>query len=200
MTCAESLGIWDCLTSQQVVDFTRRAVANGDKLGKIAEDMMTKCLAGESDTGGIGCDNMTVVIVALLNGRTPEEWQAWVTERVNNNVGYTTPESVADVFPPSTGGGSGFRVGGAGGLANIASILGASGITFKAPEDDSDEEEAQGKLEDVPEKLSPGTSPALARAAQGGYMDDQAMSGSTAPKNVSDKLVSLPFRSKSVHR
>ena len=138
---------------------------------------------------------MTVVIVALLNGRTPEEWQAWVTERVNNNVGYNTPESVADVFPPSSGlGGSGFRVGGAGGLANIASILGASGITFKTPEDDSDEEEAAAtaKLEDVPDKLTPGTSPALARAAKGSYMDDKALSGSTAPKDVSDKLVSHP--------
>lgn len=75
-------GIWDCLTSQQVVDFTRRAIANGDDLGKICEDMMVKCLAKESETGGIGCDNMTVVVVALLGGRTKEEWQAWVKERV----------------------------------------------------------------------------------------------------------------------
>jgi protein phosphatase 2C family protein 2/3 len=65
-----------------VVDFTRRAIANGDDLGKICEDMMVKCLAKESETGGIGCDNMTVVVVALLGGRTKEEWQAWVKERV----------------------------------------------------------------------------------------------------------------------
>jgi hypothetical protein len=26
---------------------------------------------------------MTVVIVALLGGRTPEEWQKWVKERVD---------------------------------------------------------------------------------------------------------------------
>jgi protein phosphatase 2C family protein 2/3 len=76
-------GIWDCLSSQQVVDFTRRAIANGDSLGKICENMMTKCLATDSETGGIGCDNMTVVIVALLGGRTPEEWQKWVKERVD---------------------------------------------------------------------------------------------------------------------
>lgn len=44
---------------------------------------MTKCLATDSETGGIGCDNMTVVIVALLGGRTPEEWQKWVKERVD---------------------------------------------------------------------------------------------------------------------
>ena len=78
-------GIWDCLTSQQVIDFVRRAVANGDDMGKIAEDLMVKCLAKDSETGGIGCDNMTVVVVALLGGRTQEEWAAWVKERVDNN-------------------------------------------------------------------------------------------------------------------
>lgn len=138
-------GIWDCLTSQQVVDFVRRAVANGDSMSKIAEDMMVKCLAKDSETGGIGCDNMTVVVVALLGGRTEEEWAQWVKERVDNGVGYNTPQSVPDPFaniPQSTFGGltgSGFRVAGAGGLANIASILGASGITLRPVEDDDSE-------------------------------------------------------------
>lgn len=76
-------GIWDCLSSQQVIDFVRRAIANGDALTKICEDMMLKCLAPDSELGGIGCDNMTVVIVALLGGRTLEEWSAWVKERVD---------------------------------------------------------------------------------------------------------------------
>jgi protein phosphatase 2C family protein 2/3 len=76
-------GIWDCLSSQQVVDFIRRALANGDALTKICEDLMVKCLAPDSELGGIGCDNMTVVIVALLNGRTLEEWQEWVKKRVD---------------------------------------------------------------------------------------------------------------------
>ena len=83
-TRADFSGIWDCLSSQQVVDFTRRAIANGDELGKICEDMMVKCTARDSETGGIGCDNMTVVIVALLGGRTVQEWRDWVKERVNN--------------------------------------------------------------------------------------------------------------------
>lgn len=176
------------MSSQQVVDFTRRAIANGDDLGKIAEDMMVKCLARDSDTGGIGCDNMTVVVVALLGGRTQQEWQAWVKERVDNKVGYNTPESVPDVFqntPASSLGGlagSGFRVGGAGGgLANIASILGASGITFKTPEDDSDEE---GDLQLVGDDVKGGQ-------ASPSYMDDKALTGNTAPKDVTDKLVSL---------
>jgi hypothetical protein len=44
---------------------------------------MVKCLAPDSELGGIGCDNMTVVIVALLNGRTLEEWQEWIKKRVD---------------------------------------------------------------------------------------------------------------------
>ena len=82
-TAHDLTGIWDCLSSQQAIDFTRRAVANGDDLGKICEDMMVKCLAKDSETGGIGCDNMTVVIVAFLNGRSIDEWRDWVKDRVN---------------------------------------------------------------------------------------------------------------------
>jgi protein phosphatase 2C family protein 2/3 len=150
--------------------------------------MMTKCLARDSETAGIGCDNMTVVVVALLGGRTTEEWQAWVKERVDNQVGYPTPESVPDVFanqPSSTLsglGGGGFRVGGAGGgLANIASILGASGITFKTADDDSEEEEEDESMV--------GSS---SDATKGGevYMDGKGIEDKTAPKNVTDELVS----------
>jgi hypothetical protein len=85
-----SIGIWDCLSSQQVVDFTRRAIANGDSLTRIAENMMEKCLAPDSELGGVGCDNMTVVVIAVLNGKTVEEWQAWVKNRVENNVSFRT--------------------------------------------------------------------------------------------------------------
>ncbi|CED82468.1 pp2c-domain-containing protein [Phaffia rhodozyma] len=91
-------GIWDCLTSQQVVDFTRRAIANGDSLVKICEDMMEKCLAPSSEIGGIGCDNMTVCIVAILGDRSEAEWREWITSRVNNKVGHDTPLSVPHVF------------------------------------------------------------------------------------------------------
>lgn len=73
------------------------------------------------------------------------------------SVGRDTPASIPDVFAhlqnttPSLGGltGSGFRVAGAGGLANIASILGASGIKFRPADDSDDEEEIE--VEDKPE-------------------------------------------------
>ncbi|KAI7824287.1 phosphatase 2C-like domain-containing protein [Kickxella alabastrina] len=71
-------GIWDCMTNQQVAQFVHAKVVEGKKLDQICEDMMDRCLASESELGGVGCDNMTVVIVAILNGKTEEEWYAHV--------------------------------------------------------------------------------------------------------------------------
>jgi len=218
-----ALGIWDCLSSQQVIDFTRRAIANGDPLGKICEDMMVKCTATDSEMGGIGCDNMTIIIVALLAGRTPEEWQKWVKERVDRKgkssilsvrkaaayappaVGYDTPESIPDVFcqaqSSNLGGisGAGFRVAGAGGLANIASILGASGITFK-PADDSDDEDEDELHIISDEKIPPRGNLAELSSGSGhrseigdGYLDNQALDKMTKPVDITDSLVSKPL-------
>lgn len=146
-------GIWDCLSSQQVVDFIRRAVANGDALTKICEDLMVKCLAPDSELGGIGCDNMTVVIVALLNGRTLEEWQEWVKKRVDEKVGYDTPERVADVFGhsnaiPLPGVGGGIRQGAMGGLATLQQALGARGIQLQTTDEEESGQEANGRNQD----------------------------------------------------
>ena len=68
-------GIWDCLSSQQVIDVVRRLIAQKKDLGTICEIVMDKCLAPDSDIGaGIGCDNMAMMVVAILGGRTKEEW------------------------------------------------------------------------------------------------------------------------------
>lgn len=83
-------GIWDVLKSQEVVDFTRRLIADGKPLHEICEDMLDKCCAPDSDWGGVGCDNMTFMVIALLNGKTKDEWYAWVKDRVEKGVGYKT--------------------------------------------------------------------------------------------------------------
>lgn len=85
-------GIWDCLTSQQVIDFVRREIWKKTDLQKICEDIMDKCLAPESDFGGVGCDNMTMMIVGILHGKTKEEWYDWVADRVEKETGYPTPK------------------------------------------------------------------------------------------------------------
>ncbi|WFD22689.1 protein-serine/threonine phosphatase [Malassezia equina] len=91
-------GIWDCLSNQQVVDIVRRGIAQGKELDVITEDIIDRCLAPDAEVGGIGCDNMTLLIVALLGDRTKAEWYEWVKERVESKVGYDTPESVPPVF------------------------------------------------------------------------------------------------------
>lgn len=76
-------GIWDCLTNQQVVTFIRQHLAEDNKLDDICEQIMDHCLAPDSDAGNVGCDNMSVMIVAILNGKTPEEWYDWMKKRVS---------------------------------------------------------------------------------------------------------------------
>lgn len=76
-------GIWDCMSNQEVVNYVRQQIiaTNGD-LSKISEMIMTKCLAPTCHLGSYGCDNMTVIIVALLRGKTKEEWVAAIAKRV----------------------------------------------------------------------------------------------------------------------
>ena len=91
-------GIWDCLTNAQVVEFVRRGIADRQELHKIAENLMDNCLAPSSDGGGYGCDNMTVIIVALLHGNTKEQWYDLVAERVKNKDGPVAPKKFG-IFP-----------------------------------------------------------------------------------------------------
>ena len=95
-------GIWDCLTSQQCVDVVRLLISQGKDLSEIAETVCELCLAPDTESGaGIGCDNMTMLVVALLNGKTKEEWSTWVTDRVKNNVGHATPDALPQLYSQS---------------------------------------------------------------------------------------------------
>jgi protein phosphatase 2C family protein 2/3 len=53
--------------------------------------MMDNCLASNSETGGVGCDNMTMIVIAFLRGRTKEEWYEEVARRVANGDGPCAP-------------------------------------------------------------------------------------------------------------
>ncbi|GAV27144.1 hypothetical protein PMKS-000605 [Pichia membranifaciens] len=78
-------GIWDCLTSQQVVDFVRRYVKENKTLTEICELMMNTCLAPTSGGSGIGCDNMSVCIVALLHEKESlDQWYARISNKISN--------------------------------------------------------------------------------------------------------------------
>lgn len=86
-----SLGIWDCQSSQAVIEFVRRGIAAKQELYRICENMMDNCLASNSETGGVGCDNMTMVVVGLLRGMSKEEWYDKIGERVGNGDGPCAP-------------------------------------------------------------------------------------------------------------
>ncbi|KXN88252.1 hypothetical protein AN958_07711 [Leucoagaricus sp. SymC.cos] len=95
-------GIWDCLSSQQVIDFVRYQVSEGKELTEIGKMICDYCLAPDTASGaGIGCDNMTVLIVALLQGRTKKEWYDWIKDRVEKQVGRATPSSLPQLYSQS---------------------------------------------------------------------------------------------------
>lgn len=84
-------GIWDCQSSQAVVEFVRRGIAAKQDLEAICENMMDNCLASNSETGGVGCDNMTMTIVGLLNGKSKDEWYQMIADRVAQGDGPCAP-------------------------------------------------------------------------------------------------------------
>jgi protein phosphatase PTC2/3 len=82
-----------------VVDFVRREVAQGTPLGQICENIMEHCLAPDTHGAqGIGCDNMTILIVAILNGKSEEEWYAMIRDRVVNKIGFSTPDAPPQIY------------------------------------------------------------------------------------------------------
>lgn len=144
-------GIWDCLSSQQVIDIVRRLVYEGMAITEICDKVIDICLAPDSTShNGIGCDNMTFMVVALLNGRTKEEWYAWVKDRVEHQYGYETPEELPQIYMtnPRANPGMHFRLG-PGSLNSIARALsGFEGIRFA--QDDSDEESGEDEAHETP--------------------------------------------------
>ncbi|CAG2115772.1 unnamed protein product [Medioppia subpectinata] len=61
------------MTNEEVVAFIRMRIAAKMEPQLICEELMTRCLAPDCQMGGLGCDNMTVVLIALLHGKTYED-------------------------------------------------------------------------------------------------------------------------------
>ncbi|XP_057968199.1 probable protein phosphatase 2C 60 isoform X2 [Malania oleifera] len=54
-------GIWDCMSSQQLVDYVDEQLKSETKLSTVCERVFDRCLAPSA--GGEGCDNMTMILV-----------------------------------------------------------------------------------------------------------------------------------------
>jgi len=66
-------GIWDVLTNQEVVDFVRRRIASKMEPDEICEELLNHCLAPDCQMGGLGCDNMTAILVCFLQEKSYED-------------------------------------------------------------------------------------------------------------------------------
>lgn len=61
---------------------------------------MDNCLASNSETGGVGCDNMTMTIIGLLRGQTKDEWYQKIADRVAAGDGPCAPPEYGKSSPP----------------------------------------------------------------------------------------------------
>lgn len=68
-------GIWDCLTSQECVDLVHYGINCNMTLEQIGSRIVDVCCSPTTEGSGIGCDNMSIIIVALLKeGENELQW------------------------------------------------------------------------------------------------------------------------------
>lgn len=65
-------GIWDVLTNQAVINFVTEMIGEGKYPESICEELLTYCLAPVCQMGGLGGDNMSIIIICFLHGKP---WQ-----------------------------------------------------------------------------------------------------------------------------
>ncbi|KAG5034154.1 hypothetical protein JHK87_009064 [Glycine soja] len=82
-------GIWDCMSSQQLVDFVREQLHLETKLSAVCESVLDRCLA-PSTAGGEGCDNMTMIVVQF---KRPAQSSAPAEEQSSSSNGQAEPET-----------------------------------------------------------------------------------------------------------
>lgn len=123
-----------------MIDFVRRSVALSKPLHTIAEDLMDRCLAPDSDWGGVGCDNMTAMIIAIKDGKTTDEWYEWMKKRVDSGEGYKTPTEMVDPFSQGQGARAPAGQGRGGPPGSLSMALGGARGGEDDEEDGDDEE------------------------------------------------------------
>lgn len=73
------LGIWEVLDSQEVVSFIHQEIRAKHDLRTAIQKLMDACLSDEAKK--LGCDNMTVIIIAFFNHRSSKDWYHWIARQ-----------------------------------------------------------------------------------------------------------------------
>lgn len=66
-------GIWNSMSSKEVVEYVSEEMKKEKKLSKITDSLFHRCLAEDTRGDGTGCDNMTCIIIKLKDLPTREE-------------------------------------------------------------------------------------------------------------------------------
>jgi len=69
-------GIWDCLTNQEACDFVKKRLKDNPeiKISKIVEEMLDSIVAKDLyNETGVGCDNMTCVVIVFKKNKGNEK-------------------------------------------------------------------------------------------------------------------------------
>lgn len=62
-------GVWDVMSNQDVVDFVSQRLDQDMAPSQISCELLDACLANDpKEARGVGCDNMTAIVVVLTQG------------------------------------------------------------------------------------------------------------------------------------
>ncbi|KAI4329415.1 hypothetical protein L6164_021681 [Bauhinia variegata] len=76
-------GIWDCMSSQQLVELVHEQLKTENKLSVVCEKVFDRCLAPTA--GGEGCDNMTMILIQFTRTSSDPDASSVVDEPLSSN-------------------------------------------------------------------------------------------------------------------
>jgi protein phosphatase 2C family protein 2/3 len=75
-------GIWDVMSNAEVVNFIRTRLQKKMEAEAICEELLDTCLSPDCELSGLGCDNMTVILVLCLQGDSMDDYYARVSRSI----------------------------------------------------------------------------------------------------------------------